>query len=59
MLGGAKLEETDARKIMDSLNCDIIQGYGMSEGFLSLSTWKDSVYERINYQASLCQMRIK
>ena len=50
MLGGAKLEETDARKIMDSLNCDIIQGYGMSEGFLSLSTWKDSVYERINYQ---------
>lgn len=33
MLGGAKLEETDARKIMDSLNCDIIQGYGMSEGF--------------------------
>lgn len=35
---------------MDSLNCDIIQGYGMSEGFLSLSTWKDSVYERINYQ---------
>lgn len=50
MLGGAKLEETDARKIMDSLNCDIIQGYGMSEGFLSLSTWKDSAYERINYQ---------
>lgn len=50
ILGGARLDETDARKIMDSLNCEIIQAYGMSEGFLSLSRHDDSIYERTFYQ---------
>lgn len=50
ILGGARLDEADARKIMDLLKCDIVQAYGMSEGFLSLSRMEDSTFNRTFYQ---------
>lgn len=50
ILGGARLNEADACKITNLLDCDIIQAYGMSEGFLSLSKVGDSFAERTRYQ---------
>lgn len=50
VLGGARLEAADACQIMNTLECNIIQAYGMSEGFLCLSRGDDSQYERTFYQ---------
>lgn len=56
IIGGARLEEIDACRIMNLLKCKIIQAYGMSEGFLSLSRCDDSFNARACYQGKPMSM---
>lgn len=50
VIGGALLDENIARNLMDNTGWDVIQAYGMSEGFLSLSVLNEPADKRCKYQ---------
>lgn len=50
VIGGALLDESTAMKLMDKTGWNVIQAYGMSEGFLSLSVLNEPIDKRCKYQ---------
>ncbi len=50
IVGGALLDKETATRLISTVNCKLIQAYGMSEGFLSLTDPDDSKEVMCNYQ---------
>ena len=50
VIGGAMLDESIAMRLMDKTGWNVIQAYGMSEGFLSLSVLNEPIDKRCKYQ---------